>query len=74
MTVSHDLSIHVWRHYGDRWAFSYIDLAKCFDQSLSFQRKQCDRSTKEMKLTAVSIYPKSNNLVVGDNKGIIRVF
>jgi hypothetical protein len=27
-----------------------------------------------MKLTAVSIYPKSNNLIVGDNKGIIRVF
>ena len=31
VTCSHDLSIHLWRHYGDRWAFSYIDVAKSFD-------------------------------------------
>ena len=31
VTSSHDLSIHLWRHYGDRWAFSYIDIAKSFD-------------------------------------------
>lgn len=74
VTCSHDLSVHLWRHYGDRWAFSYIDIAKSFDQSLSFQRKQCDRSTREMKLTAVCVYPRSNNLIVGDNKGYIRVF
>jgi WD40 repeat protein len=74
VTCSHDLSVHLWRHYGDRWAFSYIDIAKSFDQSLSFQRKQCDRSTREMKLTAVCAYPRSNNLIVGDNKGYIRVF
>jgi len=74
VTCAHDLSVHLWRHYGDRWAFSYIDIAKSFDQSLSFQRKQCDRSTREMKLTALCVYPRSNNLIVGDNKGYIRVF
>jgi len=74
VTCSHDLSIHIWRHYGDRWAFSYIDVAKCFDQALTFQRKQCDRSTRELKLTAICLYPKSNNIVVGDSKGFVRVF
>lgn len=39
LTCSHDLSVHLWRHYGDRWAFSYVDVAKSFDQSLCFQRK-----------------------------------
>ena len=74
VTCAHDLSIHLWRHYGDRWAFSYIDVAKSFDQALSFQRKQCDRSTRELKLTALCLYPRSNNLVVGDSKGFVRVF
>ena len=74
VTCSHDLSIHLWRHYGDRWAFSYIDVAKSFDQALSFQRKQCDRSTQALKLTAICLYPRSNNLVVGDSKGFVRVF
>jgi hypothetical protein len=36
LSCSHDLSVHLWRHYGDRWAFSYVDVAKSFDQSLSF--------------------------------------
>lgn len=74
VSCSHDLSVHFWKHYGDRWAFSYIDVAKCFDQCLSFQRKQCDRSTAEMKLTALCLYPRSNNLVVADSKRYVRVF
>ena len=74
VTCSHDLSIHLWRHYGDRWAFSYIDVAKCFDQTLTFQRKQCDRSTRDLRLTALCLYPRSNHLVVGDSKGFVRVF
>lgn len=74
ITCAHDLSVHLWRHYGDRWAFSYIDVAKSFDQSLSFQRKQCDRSTRELRLTAVAAYPRSNHFIVGDNKGFVRVF
>lgn len=39
VTCSSDLSVFVWRHFGDRWQFNYIDIAKCFDESLSFQRK-----------------------------------
>lgn len=31
LSCSHDLSVHLWRHYGDRWAFSYVDVAKSFD-------------------------------------------
>ena len=74
VTCAHDLSIHVWRHYGDRWACSYIDVAKSFDQALTFQRKQCDKSTRDLKLTALCLYPRSNNLIVGDNRGFVRIF
>lgn len=31
VTCSHDMSIFVWKHFGDRWSFSYIDVVKCFD-------------------------------------------
>ena len=27
-----------------------------------------------MKLTAICLYPRSNNLVVGDNRGYVRVY
>ena len=46
VTCSNDLSVYFWRHYGDRWQFTYIDVAKCYDESLSYQRKACDKSTK----------------------------
>lgn len=75
MTCSADLSVYIWRHLGDRWQFSYIDISKCFDESLSYQRKDCDRSTKELKLTALCLYPRRRNCIaVGDNKGTVRVF
>ena len=75
MTCSTDLSVFVWRHHGDRWQFNYIDVAKCFDESLSFQRKGCDRSTAELQLTAMCCYPRRRqNILIGDNKGTLRVF
>ena len=64
----------VWRHFGDRWSFSYIDVVKCFDNSLTYSRKQADKSTSNLKLTCVKVYPRSAMLAVGDSKGIIRVF
>lgn len=36
VTCSADLSVFVWRRFGDRWQSNYIDVAKCFDDSLSF--------------------------------------
>lgn len=45
VTCSHDLSVFVWKHFGDRWSFSYIDIAKCFDNQLSYQRKNMEKST-----------------------------
>jgi hypothetical protein len=75
ISVSSDLSVFIWRHFGDRWQHSYIDVAKCFDESLSYQRKGCDRSTKELQLTSVCIYPRRRqNILVGDNKGTVRIF
>jgi hypothetical protein len=64
----------VWNHFGDRWSFSYIDVAKCFDESLSFQRKNYDRSTRNLQLTAVQVVSRKNHLVVGDNRGTVRIF
>jgi len=74
VTCSADLSVYVWRHFGDRWSFSYIDVAKCFDESLSYQRKACDKSTRDIKLTAIQMFPRRQNIAVGDNKGTLRVF
>lgn len=69
------MSIYVWKHFGDRWSFSFIDVTKCFDAALNYQRKNCDLSTEQMKLTAVCVYPKQKRfLAVGDNQGYIRVF
>jgi len=45
LTCAHDLSVFVWKHFGDRWSFSYIDIAKCFDTQLSYQRKNMEKST-----------------------------
>jgi len=36
VTCSADLSVYFWRHYGDRWQFTYIDVAKCYDESLCY--------------------------------------
>ena len=33
-----------------------------------------DRSTQNLKLTALCIYPKNQHIAVGDNKGVVRVF
>lgn len=45
VTCGSDMSVFIWKHFGDRWSFSYIDVVKCFDSTLSYQRKQCERST-----------------------------
>jgi hypothetical protein len=75
ITVGSDLSVFVWRHYGDRWQFSYIDVTKSFDESLCFQRKTCDRSTKDLQLTACAIYPRRRqNVLIADNRGTVRLF
>ena len=58
VTCSSDLSIYLWRHFGDRWQYNYIDVAKCFDDSLIYQRKMCDKSTKALSLTAIQMFPK----------------
>jgi len=57
-TCSSDLSVYVWRHFGDRWQTQYIDVTKCFDKSLSYQRKNCDKSTASLKLTALQVMPR----------------
>jgi hypothetical protein len=31
ITCSSDMSIFIWKHFGDRWSFSYIDVVKCFE-------------------------------------------
>ena len=35
-SCSEDLSVYIWQHFGDRWQSSYIDITKCFDESLSY--------------------------------------
>lgn len=45
VTCSHDMGVFLWKHFGDRWSFSFIDVVKCFDQSLMYQRKQIEKST-----------------------------
>lgn len=50
ITCSHDMSIFIWKHFGDRWTYSFIDVVKCFDSSLNYQRKQVDNSIKDLKL------------------------
>lgn len=35
-TCSSDLSVWIWSHFGDRWTHQYIDVAKCFNESLTF--------------------------------------
>jgi hypothetical protein len=68
------MSLFVWKHFGDRWSFSYIDVIKCFDNSLTYSRKLNDKSTTNLKLTAIRVYPKMPMVIVGDNKGIARIF
>jgi len=74
VTCSADLSVYVWRHYGDRWQSNFIDVAKCYDESLSYQRKACDKSTKTLKLTALVLFPRKSLLLVADNRNVVRVF
>ena len=31
ITCSSDMGVFLWKHFGDRWQFSYIDIVKCFD-------------------------------------------
>ena len=45
ITCADDMSVFVWRHFGDRFSFSYIDVIKCFDNSLTYSRKQSDKTT-----------------------------
>lgn len=68
------MSVFLWRHFGDRWSFSYIDVVKCFDSSLTYSRKQADKSTQALRLTAIRVYPRQALVAVGDNKGVLRVF
>ena len=72
VTCSHDMSVFVWRQFGDRWAFSFIDVVKCFDAALACNRK--DKATRGLKLTALRAYPKQPLLAVGDSKGVLRIF
>ena len=77
ITSSADLSVFLWKQFGDRWKFNYIDVAKCFDESLSFQRKHGDPGIKDLKLTALCTFPLRNpanyKLIVADNQGTIRL-
>ena len=52
----------------------YIDMTKCFDKSLTCQRKSCDKSTASLKLTALQVLPKRATLAVADNRGTVRIF
>ena len=49
-------------------------MAKCFDDSLTYQRKTCDKSTKALSLTAIQMFPRRQNLAVADNRGTLRIF
>lgn len=68
------MSIFLWRHFGDRWTFSFIDVVKCFDSGLSFSRKLVERSTQALGLTALALNPRTQMLIVGDTKGVVRLF
>jgi hypothetical protein len=57
-TCGSDLGVFIWRHAGDRWQQTYIDVAKCFNDALTYQRKNCDKSTKELSLTAIKLFPR----------------
>ena len=74
ITCADDMSVFVWRHFGDRFSFSYIDVIKCFDSSLTYSRKLSDKSTYNLKLTAIKVYPKMPMVIVGDSKGVVRIF
>ena len=73
-SCSSDLSVFIWRHFGNRWQQTYIDVAKCFNDALSYQRKNCDKSTKPLSLTALKMFPRRQNLAVADNRGTLRIF
>lgn len=68
------MSVYLWRHFGDRWQYQYIDVAKCIDRSLCYQRKQSDKSTKDLQLRTVQVLPRLKQLAVADNRGTIRLF
>ena len=52
----------------------YIDVTKNFDRSLIYQRKNCDKSTAELRLTALQVLPRRQTLAVADNRGTVRIY
>ena len=52
----------------------YIDVTKSFDRSLNYQRKNCDKSTADLRLTALQVLPRRQTLAVADNRGTVRIY
>ncbi len=84
--MSHDLTLRIWKHFGDRWTSSYIDVASSIDSSLQhFGSHNLRYSTTsdnrgggaephELRLMAVAAHPKQNYIVCGDDRGVLRSF
>lgn len=60
MTVSCDLTVRIWKHFGDRWTSAYIDIPSAIDSSLQHFSSQSVISTQSsaLKLQAVAAHPK----------------
>ena len=82
VTTSYDLSVNIWKHFGDRWNFSYIDIANTLDNSLLYYRAYTAnvrpgyKSTPSQKfvITAMCLHPKLNYLLCGCSSGSLRLF
>ena len=76
MTVSCDLTVRIWKHFGDRWTSAYIDIPSAIDSSLQHFSSQDLTATQSssLKLQAVAAHPKQNYIVCGDDRGVLRSF
>ena len=77
LTVSHDLTLRIWKHFGDRWTSSYIDIATAIDSSLQHFGSHAPAQPArphELHLKAVAAHPKQNYIICGDDRGVLRSF
>ena len=76
ITASHDLTLRVWKHFGDRWTSSFIDIASSIDSSLQHFGSQNMMASKphDLRITCVIGHPKLHYAMCGDNRGVIRGF
>ncbi len=83
VTCSHDMSLYLWQHSGDRWSFTYFDIPMLIDRSLRHYRLASSShpateedpvgAHSELKLTALAAHPKQPYVACGSNRGAVWV-